>query len=173
MADKAFCILSLGSNMGDRKKTLDDAIEVIRSNEAVSDLKCASFYETEPVGYLDQPWFLNTCVSIETTMEPLELLDYVQGIEQDFHRERTIRWGPRTLDIDIITYGDITMNTKRLSCDTYCAREGECLALGRDASYMCDGCMSPQRICCNYVITAFQRDKERIKVIIVGEELGF
>lgn len=101
--------------MGDRKKTLDDAIEVIRSNEAVSDLKCASFYETEPVGYLDQPWFLNTCVSIETTMEPLELLDYVQGIEQDFHRERTIRWGPRTLDIDIITYGDITMNTQRLT----------------------------------------------------------
>lgn len=115
MADKAFCILSLGSNMGDRKKTLDDAIEVIRSNEAVSDLKCASFYETEPVGYLDQPWFLNTCVSIETTMEPLELLDFVQGIEQDFHRERTIRWGPRTLDIDIITYGDITLNTKRLT----------------------------------------------------------
>ena len=115
MADKAFCILSLGSNMGDRKKTLDDAIEVIRSNEAVFDLKCASFYETEPVGYLDQPWFLNTCVSFETTMEPLELLDYVQGIEKDFHRERTIRWGPRTLDIDIITYGDITMNTKRLT----------------------------------------------------------
>ena len=115
MADKAFCILSLGSNIGDRKKTLDDAIEVIRSNEAVSDLKCASFYETEPVGYLDQPWFLNTCVSFETTMEPLELLDYVQGIEQYFHRERTIRWGPRTLDIDIITYGDITMNTKRLT----------------------------------------------------------
>ena len=101
--------------MGDRKKTLDDAIEVIRSNEAVSDLKCASFYETEPVGYLDQPWFLNTCVSFETTMEPLELLDYVQGIEKDFHRERTIRWGHRTLDIDIITYGDITMNTKRLT----------------------------------------------------------
>jgi len=115
VADKAFCILSLGSNMGDRKKTLDDAIEVIRSNGAVFDLKCASFYETEPVGYLDQPWFLNTCVSIETTMEPLELLDFVQGIEQDFHRERTIRWGPRTLDIDIITYGDITMNTKRLT----------------------------------------------------------
>lgn len=115
MADKAFCILSLGSNMGDRKKTLDDAIEVIRSNEAVFDLKCASFYETEPVGYLDQPWFLNTCVGFETTMEPLELLDYVQGIEKDFHRERTIRWGPRTLDIDIITYGDITMNTKRLT----------------------------------------------------------
>ena len=65
------------------------------------------------------------------------------------------------------------MNTKRLGCDTYCAREGECLAMGRDASYMCDGCRSPQRICCNYVITAFQRDKDRMKVILVGEELGY
>lgn len=64
-------------------------------------------------------------------------------------------------------------NTQRLGCDTYCAREGECLAMGRTASYMCDGCRSPQRICCNYVITAFQRDKDRIKIIIVGEELGY
>lgn len=65
------------------------------------------------------------------------------------------------------------MNTKRLGCDTYCSREGECLAMGRSASYMCDGCRSPQRICCNYVITAFQRDKDRMKVILVGEELGY
>jgi len=101
--------------MGDRKKTLDDAIEVIRNNAKITDLKCASFYETEPVGYLDQPWFLNTCVSFETTMEPLELLDFTQAVEKDFHRERTIRWGPRTLDIDIITYGDIKMDTKRLT----------------------------------------------------------
>ena len=115
MADKAFCILSLGSNMGDRKKTIEDAIEVLKENAAITDLKCASFYETEPVGYLDQPWFLNTCVSFDTTMPPHELLDFVQGIEKDFHRERTIRWGPRTLDIDIITYGDVTMDTKRLT----------------------------------------------------------
>ena len=64
-------------------------------------------------------------------------------------------------------------NTKRLSCETYCAKEGECLALGRDASYMCDGCKSPQRICCNYVISARQRQKDRMKVILVGEELGY
>ena len=115
MADKAFCILSLGSNMGDRKKTIEDAIEVLKENTGIYDLKCASFYETEPVGYLDQPWFLNTCVSFNTTLEPLELLDFVQGIERAFHRERTIRWGPRTLDIDIITYGDIKMDTKRLT----------------------------------------------------------
>lgn len=65
------------------------------------------------------------------------------------------------------------MNTKRLQCDTYCAKEGECLAVGRDASFMCDGCKSPQRICCNYVISARQRNKDRMKVILVGEELGY
>lgn len=65
------------------------------------------------------------------------------------------------------------MNTKRLHCDTYCAREGECLAIGADASYMCDGCRSPQRICCNYVISSWQRHKDRMKIIIVGEKLGY
>ena len=64
-------------------------------------------------------------------------------------------------------------NTKRLNCATYCAKEGECLAMGRDASYMCDGCKSPARICCNYVISAYQRHKDRMKVILVGEELGY
>jgi len=64
-------------------------------------------------------------------------------------------------------------NTHRLSCDTYCQRAGECLSLGRDASYMCDGCRNAGRICCNYVISAYQRHKDRIKVIIVGEQLGY
>ena len=64
-------------------------------------------------------------------------------------------------------------NTKRLNCDTYCAKEGECLATGADASYMCDGCKSDGRICCNYVVSARQRHKDRLKVIFVGEELGY
>lgn len=64
-------------------------------------------------------------------------------------------------------------NTKRLNCETYCKEAGECLAVGSDASYMCDGCNSDQRICCNYVISAKQRNKDRIKVIIIGEELGY
>ncbi len=65
------------------------------------------------------------------------------------------------------------LNTKRLQCETYCAHEGECLAMGRDASFMCDGCKSPSRICCNYVVSAWQRRKDRMKVILVGEELGY
>ena len=64
-------------------------------------------------------------------------------------------------------------NTKRLGCDTYCCQNGECLSIGSDASYMCDGCRSEGRICCNYVISARQRHKDRIKVILVGEKLGY
>ena len=64
-------------------------------------------------------------------------------------------------------------NTKRLNCDTYCRVNGECLSVGSDASFMCDGCRSEGRICCNYVICARQRQKDRIKVILVGEDLGY
>lgn len=64
-------------------------------------------------------------------------------------------------------------NTKRLGCDTYCSVNGECLSVGSDASFMCDGCRSEGRICCNYVICARQRKKDRIKVIFVGEKLGY
>ena len=65
------------------------------------------------------------------------------------------------------------LNTARLNCDTYCRNFEECLAVGKNATYMCDGCRSNQRICCNYVITAQQRNKGRIKVILVGESLGY
>lgn len=64
-------------------------------------------------------------------------------------------------------------NTKRLSTGAYCEHAGECLSLGADSSFMCDGCRGDGRICCNYVVCAQQRHKERIKVVIVGEELGY
>ena len=64
-------------------------------------------------------------------------------------------------------------NTVRLKCDTYCAETGKCVSLEKDGSLMPDGCRSAERICCNYVVSAMQRKKDRIKVIIVGEELGY
>jgi hypothetical protein len=64
-------------------------------------------------------------------------------------------------------------NTVRLNLKTPCAATGECISLKDDSSLMCDGCKSPQRICCNYVVTAQQRHKGRIKVIIVNRELGY
>ena len=64
-------------------------------------------------------------------------------------------------------------NTKRLHTGAYCEHNGECLSCGSDGSFMCDGCRGDGRICCNYVVCAQQRHKERIKVIIVGEKLGY
>lgn len=108
-------LLSIGSNMGDKKENIEQAIRLLSSNQEIEVLKVAGLYETEPVGYEDQDYFYNTCVLIKTTLEPEELLDATQKIENDLHRKRTIRWGPRTLDIDIILYGDIMMDTKRLT----------------------------------------------------------
>lgn len=65
------------------------------------------------------------------------------------------------------------LNTQRLSCKTPCAATGSCISLNKENPFICDGCESPQRVCCNYVISAKQRHKNRIKVIIVNEELGY
>jgi len=64
-------------------------------------------------------------------------------------------------------------NAARLSCRTYCNEKGECMALSQNADEMASGCSSPERICCNYVVSAYQRHKDRIKVILVGEEIGY
>jgi len=113
-ADDVFCILSLGSNIGDRKANLREAIDKIASHDKITLVDVASLYETEPVGYADQPDFLNTCISIRTSLEPLRLLDVTSSIENEMGRKRLIRWGPRNIDIDIILYGDETINTDRL-----------------------------------------------------------
>ncbi len=112
---EAEVLLSIGSNMGDREANLAFAEERLESCPQINDLKKASIYETEPVGYTDQADFLNTCVSFKTTLSPDELLDLTSGIENDCKRVRTIRWGPRTLDIDIIFYGDEKIDTPRLT----------------------------------------------------------
>lgn len=113
--DEKLVLLSIGSNMGDREANLAFAEERLEKCEFISSLRKASIYETEPVGYTDQADFLNTCVSFKTTLGPEELLDLTSEIENDCKRVRTIRWGPRTLDIDIIFYGDEKIDTPRLT----------------------------------------------------------
>ncbi|MFS4466079.1 2-amino-4-hydroxy-6-hydroxymethyldihydropteridine diphosphokinase [Staphylococcus haemolyticus] len=98
--------LGLGSNIGDREQQLQDAIKIIDSIEGISVTKISPIYETAPVGYTEQPNFLNLCLEIETELEPKELLEYCLETEQRLHRVRDIRWGPRTLDVDILLYGD-------------------------------------------------------------------
>jgi 2-amino-4-hydroxy-6-hydroxymethyldihydropteridine diphosphokinase len=100
--------LGLGTNIGDREANLQEAIERIAGLDL--EIICASsIYETEPVGYHDQPWFLNQV--IEANMldwQILSLLKALQNIERDMGRRRTIPDGPRVIDIDILLYGDMT-----------------------------------------------------------------
>ena len=107
--------LSLGSNMGDRMKYLCDALSLIALNPAVMITDVSSVYETDPVGYTDQDCFLNLVCRIETTLEPLQLLHFLQETENRLGRVRTIRYGPRTIDLDLLTYENIVLDTEGLT----------------------------------------------------------
>jgi 2-amino-4-hydroxy-6-hydroxymethyldihydropteridine diphosphokinase len=106
--------LSLGSNTGARREHLREAIrrlETVGKTVAVS-----SFYETEPVEYTDQPWFLNCAVGLETDAPPTELMASLLRIERDMGRERTqTRKGPRLIDIDILLLGNSIINSEELT----------------------------------------------------------
>lgn len=114
MIKKELCVLSIGSNMGDREDNLRRAVLRLSENGAISDIRVSSIYETEPVGYENQSYFYNICVSFLTDLEPLSVLDYIQGIEQELLRVRTIKNGPRTIDLDILLYGEQSINEERL-----------------------------------------------------------
>lgn len=96
--------LSLGSNLGDKESNLQKAIHLLQQEQGIVLLKCSSIYETEPVGYTEQDLFLNIVVEGKTTYSPEELLEITQGIERRLGRTREIRFGPRTIDIDILLY---------------------------------------------------------------------
>ena len=106
----ALVYLGLGSNMGDREKNLKEAIKALDSHEHIFVEKVSSLYETDPVGYTDQDKFLNAAVFCKTLLTPNQLLDYLQKIEEDLKRVRTIRWGPRPIDLDILLYDDLQLN---------------------------------------------------------------
>lgn len=106
--------LSLGSNIGDREKHLIDAIKLLKEDKHITLEKKSSIYETDPVGYEDQQPFLNMVVKISTTLQPMELLNKIQHIEKVGGRKRDIRWGPRTIDVDILLFNDEKIKTERL-----------------------------------------------------------
>lgn len=106
--------LSLGTNMGEREKYLENAYNALRGSKFIRSIIVSPVYETEPYGGVEQQNFLNVCVELETIMEPLELLAFLHEIESDNGRVRDIHWGPRTLDMDILLYDDIIMHGKEL-----------------------------------------------------------
>jgi 2-amino-4-hydroxy-6-hydroxymethyldihydropteridine diphosphokinase len=101
---EAIAYLSLGSNVGDREANLREAIERLGAVGRVESV--SSFYETEPVEVVDQPWFINCAVRLATSKSPRDLLASVLAIERSMGRERTRPKGPRNIDIDILLYDD-------------------------------------------------------------------
>ncbi len=104
------CYLGLGSNIGDRGANLAKAVQRLAQIPAIEIVKTSSIYETAPVGPQDQPDFFNQVVQADVSCSARRLLEYVRGIEQDMGRVRTRRWGERIIDIDILLYGDETID---------------------------------------------------------------
>ncbi|HYM79167.1 MAG TPA: 2-amino-4-hydroxy-6-hydroxymethyldihydropteridine diphosphokinase [Candidatus Dormibacteraeota bacterium] len=104
--------LSLGSNIGDRARHLHDAISRLATNGRV--LTVSAFYETEPIEFTDQAWFLNCAVALDTSLTPAELMKRLLAIEQEMGRQRIQKKGPRTIDIDILLFGDLIADTPGL-----------------------------------------------------------
>ncbi|UOO38331.1 2-amino-4-hydroxy-6-hydroxymethyldihydropteridine diphosphokinase [Oscillospiraceae bacterium CM] len=104
--------LSLGSNLGDRAANIQQALTLL--SEQIHIIRRSPFYETEPVGFKDQPWFLNIAVEAETTLAPLALLCVTQGVEQEMKRVKTIVNGPRIIDVDILLYNNDRIVTEQL-----------------------------------------------------------
>ena len=99
--------IALGGNLGDRRANLERAVDLLSRDPAVEVLAVSSLRETDPVGYEDQPRFLNGAVAAETALSPRELLDLLLAVERELGRERTgPHHGPRTVDLDLLLYGD-------------------------------------------------------------------
>jgi len=98
--------VALGSNIGDRQKNLHAAIGLMNGVEGISVLRLSSFHDTKPVGGPPQPNYLNAVAEVETDLPPARLLAELQRIEKQLGRTRDVRWGPRTIDLDILLMGD-------------------------------------------------------------------
>ena len=106
--------LGLGSNLGDRRQHLAQAVRRLHARPALQVVKISSVYESSPVGVTAQPDFLNLVAQVATTHTPHELLAECLRIETDLGRVRHERWGPRTIDIDLLFYGDMRIADERL-----------------------------------------------------------
>ena len=106
--------VAIGSNLGDKENYMEVGINALKEAEDVRVIKVADVIATNPYGVEEQPDFLNSVIEIQTLLSPQELLDTLHKIENQAGRERTLRWGPRTLDLDIIFYDDLVMETETL-----------------------------------------------------------
>lgn len=112
--------IALGSNLANPLNQVNQAIKSLRELPETNVITYSPFYRTKPLGPQNQPDYLNTVIQLETTLYPVDLLDYLQRIEQQQGRERKAhRWGPRTLDLDILLYDDLAIQNQRLTIPHY------------------------------------------------------
>ena len=107
--------IGIGANIGDRRKNLCDAVKSVSLLPGTEVLKVSSVYETEPVGYSDQPDFLNICIIIKTQLSPNALLGACLGIEAAMGRERSFANAPRVIDLDLLLYEKFSLDTAELT----------------------------------------------------------
>ncbi|KHE72899.1 2-amino-4-hydroxy-6-hydroxymethyldihydropteridine diphosphokinase [Halobacillus sp. BBL2006] len=107
--------IALGSNISKREEFLKSAIEMLEEPREINVIEKSAVYETAPVGYTDQSDFLNMVVKVTTSLSPLQLLDHCQSIESELGRKRIVKWGPRTIDLDILLYNQENMIAERLT----------------------------------------------------------
>ncbi len=106
--------LGLGSNVGDKVEHVRHAARLLGSRGLVADLTLSKLYRTEPWGGIDQDWFVNACAVGTTDLSPDTLLATVKALEVEIGRTTTVRWGPRVIDIDILFFGDLVLDSSDL-----------------------------------------------------------
>jgi len=117
---KVTAYVGLGANLGDREDTLRRSLELLAARDGVAVAAVSALRETEPVGYLDQPRFLNGVACLETELPPRELLATLLEVERELGRDRSgrgsaPRWGPRTVDLDLLLYADLELDEEGLT----------------------------------------------------------
>ena len=106
-----WAFISLGSNMEDREYFLTESIRLLELHPSIQVVSCSTVYETEPVGYLDQSAFLNMVIKVATVLPAESLFFHMLAVELQLGRTRELRWGPRTIDLDLLLFNDQKMNT--------------------------------------------------------------
>jgi 2-amino-4-hydroxy-6-hydroxymethyldihydropteridine diphosphokinase len=114
-SEESEAYIALGANLGDREGTLVEALNRLHGHEAIRIVRCSGVYETDPVGYLDQPQFLNMAAAVSTTLGPESLLEVMLEIETGLGRTRDIRNGPRTVDLDLLWMEGQSLDTPHLT----------------------------------------------------------
>ena len=110
----AIVYAGLGSNLGNKSDNIKKALDMLDMADNANVIAVSSLYETEPEGYEDQDWFLNAATQLEITLSPVELLKLFKEIEQAMGRHKSVRWGPREIDLDLLLYDELSFESQDL-----------------------------------------------------------